>query len=420
MQPYLVEVLEMVKVSIIIPVHNSEQYLGRCLDSLINQSLKEIEIICIDDKSTDHSLEILQKIEKQDKRVKIIANPKNYGAGISRNFGLDISSGEYIHFVDSDDFLQQNALEQLYMQAKEQSLDMCFHKMKIITSGKVKNWQISKGIIESYPECYKGTELLSKFIENNDFFYYPCSALFSKELLIQNNCFFKPLLIGEGGEFVLHALIYAKRVAVNNEEYYRYCINPSSITQKNNDKSILQLGSIIQYITVLKNAVHLGDDMGIYKYLRHQHIKISNNMVNSSNEEIEKLKAEMPDEFSKYVLDTLLLSNKKMEIQIPKECREVVLNYRKVILYGAGNIVKAMLNFLNENNIILQGIAVSDKRNNPENLYGHSVYEISELKKYAKECLVIVALKSKYHADVKKLLEIYSFENVAFIDIDCL
>ena len=99
----------MVKISVIIPVYNEEDYLNECLDSIVNQSLEDIEIICVDDGSTDNSLNILKSYES-DNRIKIIPK-ENSGLGASRNVALDIAQGEYIAFMDSDDYMNLNALE---------------------------------------------------------------------------------------------------------------------------------------------------------------------------------------------------------------------------------------------------------------------------------------------------------------------
>jgi len=111
-------------VSVVIPVFNAEEYLCQCLESVINQTLKEIEIICIDDKSTDSSLDILEKYAKKDKRITIIRNELNLKAGESRNRGLRIASGEYIHFLDADDYMVNDAYEVLYNKAKSYDLDL--------------------------------------------------------------------------------------------------------------------------------------------------------------------------------------------------------------------------------------------------------------------------------------------------------
>ena len=105
-------------VSVIVPVYNVEKYLEECLDSIINQTLEDIEIICVNDGSTDNSLKILKKYAKKDNRIKII-NQKNCGLGCARNSGLNQSQGDYIFFLDSDDYLNPNILEKLYPKALE-------------------------------------------------------------------------------------------------------------------------------------------------------------------------------------------------------------------------------------------------------------------------------------------------------------
>ena len=93
------------KVSVIIPVYNVEDYLRQCLDSVINQTLKDIEIICVDDGSTDKSLEILHEYEKKDSRITVLTQ-KNQYAGVARNVGMSVATGKYFVFLDSDDFFE--------------------------------------------------------------------------------------------------------------------------------------------------------------------------------------------------------------------------------------------------------------------------------------------------------------------------
>ena len=103
----------MPKVSIIVPVYNTEKYLAQCLDSIINQSLKDIEILCVDDGSTDSSPEILKEYAKKDSRIRIIQKP-NAGYGNSMNLGIKELTGEYFGLVDSDDCIASNMYEVLY------------------------------------------------------------------------------------------------------------------------------------------------------------------------------------------------------------------------------------------------------------------------------------------------------------------
>ena len=95
-----------IKVSVIVPVYNAQDYLEQCIVSILEQTLQEIEVICVDDSSTDRSLEILKKYEKEDSRMRVLTQP-NSGAGAARNRGLSQASGEYLSFLDADDFLNR-------------------------------------------------------------------------------------------------------------------------------------------------------------------------------------------------------------------------------------------------------------------------------------------------------------------------
>lgn len=120
----------MVKVSVLVAVYNAEKYLEKCLNSLLNQSLTNIEIICVNDGSTDSSLKILERYTKLDKRI-IIINQENAGASSARNNGLNYANGEYVCLVDSDDFISEDCLEKSYNYAKEQLLDACIFNLII-------------------------------------------------------------------------------------------------------------------------------------------------------------------------------------------------------------------------------------------------------------------------------------------------
>lgn len=139
---------KMPKVSIIIPVFNVECYLQECLDSVVNQTLKDIEIICIDDGSTDSSLKILQKYKKQDNRI-ILLTQENKGAHLARTTALKIAKGEYIGFIDSDDWIDLDFFETLYNKAIEENADIVRTKIKIIEDNVEKDNMYNK-IIERH------------------------------------------------------------------------------------------------------------------------------------------------------------------------------------------------------------------------------------------------------------------------------
>lgn len=114
----------MTKVSVIIPIYNVEDYLAKCLDSVIGQTYKNIEIICVEDCSTDNSAKILKEYEKKDSRIKIVYHETNKGLSAARNTGMDNSDGEYIYFIDSDDWIDSDYVENLLNAALETKSDI--------------------------------------------------------------------------------------------------------------------------------------------------------------------------------------------------------------------------------------------------------------------------------------------------------
>ena len=125
----------MPKISVIVAVYNVGPYLKCGMDCLLNQTLKDMEFICIDDCSTDNSLEILREYAQKDSRFKIIESEKNGGAAIARNKGLDVATGEYLGFMDPDDTIDLNYYEELYKKAKEGNFDIVKCPRKNISLG---------------------------------------------------------------------------------------------------------------------------------------------------------------------------------------------------------------------------------------------------------------------------------------------
>jgi len=172
------------KISVIIPVYNTETYLKECLDSVINQTLREIEIICIDDGSTDNSLQILEHYLKIDNRIKILSQ-KNKGAGFARNTGINSAKGEFVCFLDSDDYYQfNNNLELLYTKAKANNAKIC--------GGAFSHLRNEEIYINTKDSFYGYGFEKEGFIDykNWQFDYGYHRFLYNREFLIKNNLFF--------------------------------------------------------------------------------------------------------------------------------------------------------------------------------------------------------------------------------------
>lgn len=119
-------------ISIIIPIYQVEQYIRECLDSVIHQSLSNIEIICIDDCGKDESVAIVESYRKLDPRIIIVMHSRNKGLAQTRNSGLEVAQGDYVFFLDSDDFLEKDALEKLYVESQKSQADMVIARTKLI------------------------------------------------------------------------------------------------------------------------------------------------------------------------------------------------------------------------------------------------------------------------------------------------
>jgi len=146
----------MKKVSIIIPVFNSEQHIEKCLKSLQKQTLKEIEIICVDDRSTDASYDILKQTAETDDRIKVFLNEENKGTLCSRKKGVEEATGEYIMFADNDDWYDIDACERLYERIKKEKVDILMYGIKIIEKEETYKGKLLKKLLTPVPEKIYG------------------------------------------------------------------------------------------------------------------------------------------------------------------------------------------------------------------------------------------------------------------------
>lgn len=197
-----------IKVSIIVPCYNIAPFVDQCLKCLTKQTLRDIEIICIDDKSTDNTLELLNEYAVHDKRIKIIALKPNMGVSCARNAGMAAARGEYIGFMDPDDLIDENFYEVLYNLAKTTNAD--------IAKGAVRHIK-TDGTIEIRPE--------NELIQNNkyNFEQYFWSAIYRRKFIETNQIQFPAgLLISEDLVFLMHAVHHANKIATTNDVYYSY------------------------------------------------------------------------------------------------------------------------------------------------------------------------------------------------------
>ena len=203
-----------IKVSVIVPVYNAQDYLEQCIVSILEQTLQEIEVICVDDSSTDRSLEILKKYEKEDSRMRVLTQP-NSGAGAARNRGLSQASGEYLSFLDADDFFEPDMLELAYAKAKEDRADMVVFKSDQYHTDSDQFVQVAWTLREKEIPPY--TPFNHRQMTDNIFKVFVGWAwdkLFSREFVEKHHLTFQEQRTSNDMLFVFSAVALAKRITI--------------------------------------------------------------------------------------------------------------------------------------------------------------------------------------------------------------
>ena len=192
--------MEGVKVSVVVPVYNVEKYLRDCLESVINQDFKEIEIICVNDGSKDDSQKILEEYSEKDSRIHIIVQ-ENQGVSCARNVGIRCAKGEYICFLDSDDMLESSALREIYEYAKSKQLDIlhydaeCLYENDKLRINECKDEYYTKK--KSYVGPITGKEMFCQLIEADDYCEAAWLMFIRKQWLVETNICFEPNILYE-------------------------------------------------------------------------------------------------------------------------------------------------------------------------------------------------------------------------------
>lgn len=219
----------MPKISVIIPVYNVEKYLSKCLDSVINQSLKEIEIIVVNDGSTDKSQSIIDEYIKKDNRI-ISIMQENGRQGKARNTGLYRSKGEYISFIDSDDYIEKDMLLKMYNNAKENNSEIVICSYNIVYPNKIISEKIDHELLKS-TENNEPLKLLNAIS--------PCTRIYKRKFLIDNNIIFKEKVYYEDVAFALKNISLANNITYVNEPLYNYLKREgSTMTSTNLSKNL--------------------------------------------------------------------------------------------------------------------------------------------------------------------------------------
>ena len=243
-------------ISVIIPAYKSEKYIGKCLESVVNQSYSNLEIIVINDCSPDNLESIVIEYKKNEPRIKYFKNDVNKGVGYSRNKGIDNATGKYIYFLDSDDYIFPNCIEELYNAISEDDSFSC------TTTG----YKNINGEIVTFSRTREQLMLME----------YPsvCIRLFNKNIIDESNIRFSNLKIGEDLEFVFKLLMYNEKVSFIDKPLFTYVIhNDSSIRTYN--KNQIDILKVLDNIELFAKKINCYDKFyDVIEYVSVSHILV--------------------------------------------------------------------------------------------------------------------------------------------------
>ena len=272
----------MIKVSVIIPVYNAENYLAKCLDSVVNQNLDEIEIICIDDGSTDSSKEIIQTYVDRFSNFKFLCQ-KNMGSGIARNKGIENAEGEYIAFMDADDYYpSEKALTDLFNAAISNQALICGGGISLEKNGKyfhgnergANNYYSEEGFLE-----YKDIQC--------DYGYQ--RYIFSKKLLMDNNIIFPDYLRFQDPPFLVKAMMAAGKFYCIKEDTYCYRQGHQTINWTSRKVNDLICGIYDVWKLAEKNDLTKLNTVSISRINKEYNSIIKNSIIDGNQEAIRNL-----------------------------------------------------------------------------------------------------------------------------------
>ncbi len=253
-------------VSVIVPVYNVEKYLIECVDSVINQTYKNLEIILVDDGSTDSSENICDEYRKIDKRIKVI-HKENGGLSDARNVGLKNSNGEFVYFLDSDDYIQTDSLNLLVENINSYNSDFVFFD-SVSFFDNSDNLPKQNYIRKAYYNCCRGIDMLTELYKNSEYHASVPLMFFRKSFLDEENLTFKNGIYHEDELFTFSVYCKAKKVSYLNKPLYNRRYRDNSITlSKKTLKHFHSMCIVFEEMIQISMNINLTDEDAINKCL---------------------------------------------------------------------------------------------------------------------------------------------------------
>ena len=398
---------EMKKVSVIIPVYNVENYLPACLDSVLGQTLQELECICIDDASPDRCGEILDEYAAQDDRVRVLHLPENHMQGYGRNRGLEMAEGKYVYFLDSDDMITQNAMEDLYQLAEEDELDGVFFDSQVILESEELERYAANYICMrkgDYPDqVMTGQALMELFMEKGEWMVFVQRQFWRRDYLLKYSIFNPEKTEHEDELFSVMAALLAQKVRYIRRDYFIHRYRSDSVmTRAPHAKDFVGYFRVFCQMIEFVNKHQLSGPA-----VRKSLVGMFSNAIRFLYDFEGKVDPSdwfLPEEQKYYRLFKATLDSQEIMLTKDTELWAPLVQYKSIWLYGAGRIARYVLSRLKKCGIHVAGFLVTNMEGNPEQLDDLTVCPVGTIECFPEGSAVVVAMSPMLFSEPIEIL----------------
>ncbi len=397
-----------IMVSVIVPLYNAEKFIRRCVSSIEKNYKNNVEIIIINDASTDRSIDAINELKKEYKNIILLNNSNNKGAGYSRNQGIKVAKGDFIQFVDADDELNDIDWESIVRECSDKEIEIAvFDSIRVINGNETNVSMLDEPIEDSL----SGNDFFEIVMQKGRVKESACMYLINKEYIKKNKLLFSEGHINEDALFSLKMIVNANKIKYYYRKYgYRYYKNDNSVSTKEViDFCTAGWINVYELLTLVFEDRENRLPKSIDKYINRIYMNTLSLTSKVDYKDIEKqLKSYNEDVFR---LCSGLIPRKRTILDINK-----IKNGKPIIIFGIGikgKEIACQLN--NSDNVNFIGFAVSESYwNDPQRkdyLLGHPVKKIDEYKKYATEANIIITALSYKHNEIINELKEMGFSN---------
>ena len=397
-------------ISVIIPIYNVEKYLSHCIESVIKQTYTNFEIVCICEPCDDQSIEIIKQFQKQDNRIRIFYNTEKRGLSYNRNYGMKVSRGEYIYFLDSDDWIEESALETMCRAIKDNNAEIVTFSTKI-------HYEVNPQQLEKVQGKYQGeyledSEGVLTGLQLHDSSNIRCSAcmyFFDKAFLVKNKISFLQGIIHEDVLFYFYILYYGTKIKVLKMSLHNYRRRAGSITDAVD----------IDYEKEINSYLHIFTDVLLFAQNKKQgdeeKKKLIGNFMNIGWRAARNWYDQIPESMLVEIENNLVAQygSKLMDTlrdidtvyYIPHNIVDKMLK-GEVYVYGAGKVANRMLYSLELWKIQINGILVTDAEDNPVEIRQNRVFVFEKKQaNFGDETIILLAVGDRIKDEIRAMIK---------------